>query len=354
MANDFSLDTSCVSVYNAEAGLLGKDSKGTNDLSIRNVLEDAVNYKEGSGSAFFRGPSSYGLMYLEDTNLSSAFPLRSTDTKKTMTLTAWVRPKSLISKGGAFRGIIEKSNVSGANTFRLAQGGGSSTGGRLNRLLVYNGYNSGGSWESYNTGVLLVAEQWYHISIVHDGVNKTLYMEVYDVTADTLYQLSHSWGHETNVEGAAVLYMGIDIASSSYAFHGNLDEVVFFNRLKRVDTLAAIRAGTYAGYADVEITASPFSTSLSSSTFGVAFNVAGNTRVPPPSTPRYPNWMDTKGDGPFAFSPMIEDKYGYCNNPRQDGTDNPVWTTDIRPVDPSNGTKTHWPCGHWHHNYKPS
>src|SRR5574343_790275 len=75
MANDFTNDASCISLWNFEPGNLTTDSKGTNTLSIGSgtPASDAVVYKEGTGSLSLNGSSHYTIT---DTNLSANFPLK--------------------------------------------------------------------------------------------------------------------------------------------------------------------------------------------------------------------------------------------------------------------------------------
>jgi len=237
MANDFSGDANCVALYKFESGALTTDSEGGNTLTNNNtVTEDAVNYKEGACSADFEsGNNEY--FNITDANLDAGFPLKNGDTTKIISVCGWIRPES---DPGAM-GIFAKWNYTN-NKRSLAiiiEAG--------NAIQIWNGYNSGASYETktHGSSLTLDAAHWYHIGAVHDGVNKTIFVKIWDDTAGSQLgsNIDTTWTNETNVEDAD-LQIG-SLEDANYTFDGLMDEVVVFKDKLTEAEIDQIRAGTY-------------------------------------------------------------------------------------------------------------
>jgi len=170
MANDFSGDANCVALWKFENGALLTDSKGTNTLTDFNtVVADTVNFKEGAASALFT-PANLEMFYCLDGNLDAGFPLKNGDATKVFSVCMWFRAASDINCALFGKG------ASGTYSLHVEILGATDN----NKLYIYNGYNSGASVESVNhaTSLTMDGSVWYHLGLVLDGVNKTIFAKL--------------------------------------------------------------------------------------------------------------------------------------------------------------------------------
>jgi len=233
MANDFS-DSDFKALWSLESGAITVDSKGSNTLSNYNsVSADTVNYKEKSASGLFDRSGST-MLYITNANLDAGFPLKSGDTNKTITLCFWVRPNLGGSTGGiwGFDVTNKYSLLVYINTD--------------SKLVISCGYNNGSSIESFVHGSALTNDGsvWYHVGIVIDGVNKTIFVKIQDEALSKVgSNIDTVLANELNVEDSN-LYIGRQI---NQYYNGNLDEIVVSAALKNETQIDQIAADTYGG-----------------------------------------------------------------------------------------------------------
>lgn len=233
MANDFSTDPRCKAVWRFENNL--EDSKGGNHLTgVNGVGFDSNEKKEGSYAGVFeKANSEYA--YRTDADLDSGFPFKNGDTTKKITVCFWVRPWSFVYPAY----IYAKYDTNNRRSFAVARYG--------NYFRVYSGYNGGASYEYFDASLITSNNEWYHVGVVFDGLNKTGLMRIYRASNETVYTWSFDFNNETYVADANLTVAARHDANSSYLHDGHLDEMVVFNDLLSVIDIDRIRAGTYTG-----------------------------------------------------------------------------------------------------------
>jgi hypothetical protein len=175
--------------------------------------------------------------------LSNNFPLKSNDTDKRITVCCWLRLKdSLPVRQTVFAKLLTNVSYSISLGLCLLQG--------QPYLIWPPAQNPSLTFESIN----LVTNRWYHIGLVVDGLNRTVYFQVWDDKAKTTTCVS--WTptsnpgpqHEMSV-GNGDFQIGYydDQFSHAMPFNGYIDEFVVFNDLKSAYEIDEIRKGTFNG-----------------------------------------------------------------------------------------------------------
>ena len=222
MANDFSGDANCVALWRFESGALTTDSKGTNTLTNNNaVAENAVDYKEGAGSADFEA-SSTQYFSITDANLDAGFPLKNGDANKKISICGWFQIETLRPDN---IGLYSKWN-SGSNKASLRIFVSS-----IGIFTVHIGYNGGASSETLYSGVTVVTGRFYHYGFTFQDSDKTWQLVVWDDTGLTkIIDTSGIATNNINVEDAAVaIGVGyINVAPPRMPFDGEIDEKPVF------------------------------------------------------------------------------------------------------------------------------
>lgn len=237
-ANNFSGDSNCVAVYRFESGALTADSKGTNTLTNYNaVTANTTTYREGSAAANFVHASSQAF-YVADSNLASGFPLKNGDSSKLISVTAWVRFATVDGTNT----IFTKGGDPGAYSLML-QGI-----GWANWELSF-GYNSGSSRQTLTLGQNRIANKWYHVGVVVDGVNKTYHLRIKNVTDNsTPEDFAGSFDNDLNVEAGQFsigAYDSYGTLALGFMSDGQMDEMTVWNKLLSSSDIDSIRDGTY-------------------------------------------------------------------------------------------------------------
>lgn len=236
MANDFSGDSRCVALWRFESGALTADSKGSNTLTAVNApTVDGVTYQEGVGSLNLLNASSQYL-YIQDSSLSSGFPLKNGSGNLVGAVCCWIYANS----NGSYRRVWSKFDYVGSKrTFDVEINDGS---------LNINWGNGESTFTTYSTGISITTGRWYHLAVSFDGQNKTLYVRVYDSVAQTVTTYSTNPASLLGLStadfmiGTSGTYPGsID---GSY-WDGLIDELVVFNTLLSDAEIDAIRNATF-------------------------------------------------------------------------------------------------------------
>ena len=230
-ANVFTTDANCVALWRLESGALATDSIGTNDTLYNSVTADGTVYKEGSYSGTF----SYSIsdMTIQDSNLSSNFPLKSGDANKKISVCFWLYYTSSTN-----RWLFGKGDDGSSYSFTIHNITGTG-------IDMWIGYNGGSSYEIL-TGPDYGADlfsKWYHVGATFDDSTKAWHMRVWN---DTVSEVNDVSGTTTNniYVGNEGVGLGCD-GTGDRAFSGRLDEVVVFNDILTSDEIDAIRNGTY-------------------------------------------------------------------------------------------------------------
>lgn len=235
--NKFDTDPSCKALWRFESGALCTDSIGNNDLTNSGVAESTGTYFEGTCAADFEyGDNDY--LVIDDADLDEGFPLKSGDTSKLISVAFWLKPESSLA-GWIF---CKGNDTSNDASFSIAC---SYYASGWVELCIRNGYDSGEHVENWYTTEKLSNGQVCHVTVMHDGINKTSTLRIYYYPSGTTRTQTVNWAHETSVTDAAVAIGCRSDLASGMSFDGLLDEMAVFNRLLSVDEADAIRQGSF-------------------------------------------------------------------------------------------------------------
>lgn len=380
--NAFDSDPACKALWRFESGALTTDSIGSNDLTNSGVAESTGTYFEGSCAADFEyNDNDY--FVIADDDLDAGFPLKSGDTSKVISVAFWLKPES--TKGGWVfcKGCDIDDNASFSIQCQYRSSG-------WVNLVIRNGYDSGTNIETWMPDYF-AAGQVCHITVMHDGVNKTSTLRIYYSPSGTTRTYTVNWAHETSVTDASLAIGSRSDLASGMSFDGIVDEVVVFNRLLSVAEADAIRQGIFKFGSSVfascdALTLTPFAATVDANSpinvsatlaeltltvFGATVDVSVNVDVTATCdaltltefaatvkasvvvlanldaltiTTKYAvvsfdskavietGWAKDRSLGPWEFNKPGK-KYGYENNPR--------W------VSKDKATTLHKPCGYW-------
>ena len=227
--NRFTRNPHCISVYQFEDFEIGKDSKGTNDLTLSASPPTAFfgDHKEGNFAVDLDDTNSQ-YMYIDDANLSSNFPFKSGQSNfdfaicvwvKFNTIVAWDKDHLIFSKGRtAFSlGIIRSSTP------------------QLTLYLDNDGYSVSGTIEQ---------DKWYHISASYDSGSNYMQIRIWDYSADSLLGNYIPNVNVNLVANSNAVQIGSAVDDADYA-DICLDELVIFNTSITTEDMDAIRQGIY-------------------------------------------------------------------------------------------------------------
>lgn len=233
MANDFSGDPNCVSLWNLESADLTADGIGTNTLSNNGADPDATYYKQGSGSAHFISANT-DWMSRADASLSSNFPFKSGTTNRTVSVCCWVRFDSVAS----VHYVWSKLATTSPRSIAMAVNAGT--------IYFRIGYGAGNVSDDITFGTSVVADRWYHISCTYDDSDGSYRIRIWDDTAGALLgtDVTGTTGHTPAYVGNATWLLGVT-HNSAWWLGGYIDELVVFNDVLTADEIDQIRAGTY-------------------------------------------------------------------------------------------------------------
>ncbi len=230
MPNDFSSEVNCQALWNLETGALGTDSKSTNILANTGVTADTTNFRQGVSGGRFTA-SENDRMTRADASLSAAYPHKSSDTTKKVSLCFWFYPldtniRVLYGKGGSGNWGTRIRKTSTRIQFYLATG-------------------SGLEFKSGPIGTIS-ANQWYHVGITHDDSDKSFRIRVWDDNAGALLGADVTGTFTNNVAlNSLEVELGSHDGGTSDDFNGTLDEFVVLNRILTADEIDEIRSGTF-------------------------------------------------------------------------------------------------------------
>jgi hypothetical protein len=234
----------CKALWNFEPGALTIDSKGSNDFTdYYYVTESTGGYKQGAGAADFE-LSSLNKFQIEDEDLDDGFPLKSGDTTKTMSACFWIKPETVA--GSQSMRVLAKYNYTAEQiSFGIAI--------NSSKIRVHWS-NDGTSTATFaTTNPTLVVGQWYHVAVVMDGINKSIYIRIWDDTAQTVYESSFTPTTEMYVGSSALTVSGIAAYENAvYGYDGILDELAVFDNLLTPSNIDLIRTSGIPAYGHLE------------------------------------------------------------------------------------------------------
>ena len=237
--NDFSGDANCVALWRFESGALTTDTIGTNTLTNNNaVAENAVDYKEGAGSADFESGSTQ-YFDITDANLDAGFPLKSGDSVKNISVCGWFQMESMpADHNGLYSKWGTLDDTKSIRIFVAASGA----------FVVDIGYNSGADQESLYSAGSLVTGRFYHFGFTYQNSDKSWKLVVWDDTASS--KIINTSGTATNNISsdteAQAIGLGYFATLKRMPFDGEIDEVVVFKDILTTGEIDQIRQGTYS------------------------------------------------------------------------------------------------------------
>lgn len=252
MANDFSGDANCIALWRFENGALTTDSQGSNTLTNTGVTADTVNYQEGAAA----GDWEYGDsddMAIDDGDLSSGFPLKSTEVNRTFSICYWVRLETI---SPSWKYINWSKEMTGWSTGTSGYFLGTNYFFYLKRTTQSVSVASTGTGLSATTGV------WYHIGLSHNDNTGELHIRIYDSSNTTVYDNTATHSPATYgdvIDTDTPFYLGRMITPDTFGrrFDGQMDEFVVFNDILTNDEIDQIRSGTYVTRVPPETPSTP-------------------------------------------------------------------------------------------------
>ncbi len=234
MANNFSGDSDCVSVWNFESGAAFlEDSKGSNDLTnFSGVDVDTALFHQGNASGKWTAADLHKL-YIIEGDLHADHPYKSSATH-TFTVLYWYYMKQI-----SVTSIFQKSNS--PDYIHMMR--------HDTTVESIIGYTGAGHWESKVSGGDFTGKinQWYHFAFSFEAVTKAYHFRIWDDNLSAIHD--DTTGNFTNdiFDNAGHFNIGAFEDSANNRLEGNLDEFVIFKRILTSDEIDEIRAGTFSG-----------------------------------------------------------------------------------------------------------
>jgi len=220
---------SCKAIWDFESGALTIDSKGHNDLINNYYVSESTTeggFVRGGCAAQF-DPVLSQSFEIADADLGVGFPLKSGDINKLITVCFWMKP---VYNSNTTRVFSKFNDTLSKCSFAIGK----------SYKHVRVSWGTGASSETYDTALNMVADHWYHVGVVADGVNRSLHVRIWDATISTAYDYTYTPGSELYV-GDGLLCIGTQEDYDYYAYEGIIDEVVVFNSLLSSGDIDAIR-----------------------------------------------------------------------------------------------------------------
>ncbi len=224
-ANNFNSDSSCVALWNFEAGALGTASiGGCNFTTISGAVATHLTYRQGAASAYFSSTIGYNYMRANGDDLPTGFP--GTGTSRNLTVCFWFRPSAAswlvnLESTWAVR-AIDNTSPTGLGI----------------RAHIGNGTISTGV---AGANYCLDPSEWSHVAFTWDNATRTAYLRVYRSLTDAVID------DEVTDGSYPSMYCGkptLELLGLGNPV-GRMDELVVFNRVLSSSEIDAIRTGTF-------------------------------------------------------------------------------------------------------------
>ena len=255
MANNFAGDSNCKALWKLdEVSGDRSDFISTNTLTDNNTVVAGATYKEGTGSAdFTKANSEY--LNRTDTNLSAGFPLKSGDTNKKISVSAWINADTITAPSGNVITVFSKYD-SGTSANRSIAFGCYNNAGTL-YAVIYQGHTSGTAFEVLPTHAsALSLDTWYHVTWTYQDSDKSYAIRIRDTNSNTVG--TDKTGNATNniyVNASPCLVGGLFTSgaiNTNSLWDGMLDEVVVFDDISTATEATQIAQGIYGIYTKTE------------------------------------------------------------------------------------------------------
>ncbi len=243
MANDFSHDSHCVALYRFEAGAVGVDSKGLNDLTTGYLGSSGAHYREGATSGAFIGQATMHV-HRDDAALSSDFPFQSSTSNRTLSACLWFRIPSawfpnLFWDNYDDEILFGKDEIwpdANEPCFSL----------HISPTAIWLRIGSGpldAQQELLALNFAFAEDMWYHVGVTFEDASGAWRIRLYDL----------STGHIHEATGMAATHTALNnrpfrVGSGNLFAHtliAYLDELVIFNDVLSAAEIDLIRNGLY-------------------------------------------------------------------------------------------------------------
>lgn len=234
-----SIDSNCVALWRFDQNTLTTDSIGTNTLTNNNAIDsNLLDFKQGDGSADLEAGNSH-YFSIADADLDNDFPLKSSSSNKSFTVSGWIKPESFTVN---YARIFGKWQTARPYTFVIYLDS--------RRLSMALGYNNGYSCTLLNHPTQLAADRWYHFGVTYDNSTKNYRIRIWDDTNQAIVgtDLTGTWNQDLFV-GTDDITIGAD-AAPSYHYDGKIDELAVFNRVLSGPEIDQFRQGGLSGSTD--------------------------------------------------------------------------------------------------------
>lgn len=227
--NDFREDPTCLAVWRFDSDTLYADVQGANHwLAQGDPALESSDRREGD--ACLRLSANQGqYLYLPDGLPAEGFPLGAGDRTKTLTFCVWLKTFDQGEQVLWHRGDGSRLSLS--------------AGIRQGYLWVEWGCGSGSETEAYCT-YRICPQQWYHLSLLIDGVKRHLRVILYRESHRSWQACSFRPRNELWT-GEGVWYLGA--APDGRFWDGLVDEGVLFGAMKDQEDCRQIAHGLFGG-----------------------------------------------------------------------------------------------------------
>lgn len=225
MANDFTQDPNCVAVwkFNDEVDA-GIDSLGYNSFTDYTTfgssprVRDTSILKEGESSLYISSVT-YGPR-INNENLNSNFPLKSTSIGSDFSFSIWFR-----------FGVVDRFRYIWSKYYRSTYSGTIAVYVNAdNSITVEKKYNDSVAGELFTIpSISVAADTWYHITVAYDYSEKTLYVYLIDTSGNIL--ASHTVVQNEDIKGSTRQFRLGGTGGTSGDRDVWYDEFVAFNRV---------------------------------------------------------------------------------------------------------------------------
>lgn len=235
MANDFSGDANCKSLWRFENGALDTATIGNNFTTSLGAAADTDpgDFQEGAASAYYSGANKE--QSLTDAQLPAGFPMKNGDVSPDFSICFFAK---ITSFGGDPALLVNKGQLGATSSFFTFW---NNIG---NHFMIGIGWNGGVSVEWIDDGLAALSTgNWYHFGITWSDATKAWHIRIWDIDGAGLH------GDNT---GIAVRNMNIDTGrfasnyDSANGWVGWIDELVVFDDILSSDEIDEIRQGIYA------------------------------------------------------------------------------------------------------------